>query len=148
MAQPNTVEIVEECMVAPPPAASTTPMSLPLSFFDMCWVKLPPTERLFFYEISIQNPNTTNYFHSHIVPRLKQSLSLTLQHFLPLAENLTWPPTSPKPVIEYAIGDAVSLSVAKSNADFYKLSGTNDDNILCVAVEYHHLVPNLSVSHE
>ncbi|PON73634.1 Transferase [Trema orientale] len=147
MAQSNsTVNILQVCKVAPPPSASidsATPKSVPLTFFDILWLRLPPVQRLFFYEFT--NATTTSFFHSDILPRLKHSLSLTLQHFLPLAGNLIWPKTSHKPVIVYAEGDAVTLTVAESDADFYRLSGANE---VFGAREYHPLVPDLATSHE
>ena len=155
MAHSKTVlKIVEVCKVAPPPEASgldstLSPKSLPLTFFDLLWLRFPPIQRLFFYEFPTPNntyPNTTAYYYSNILPRLKHSLSHTLKHFLPLAGNLNWPESSYKPVFVYVEGeDAVSLTVAESDADFYRLSGTNE---FLEAVEYHPLTPNLAVSHE
>ncbi|GFY86961.1 hypothetical protein Acr_05g0006000 [Actinidia rufa] len=60
-----------------------------------------------------------------VVPKLKHSLSLALQHYLPLAGNVTWAPDYSKPIIDYVEGNAVSLTVAESEADFYLLSGDN-----------------------
>ncbi|GMN65927.1 hypothetical protein TIFTF001_035004 [Ficus carica] len=146
MAKPNAVEIVEVCKVAPPPTADFHgPKSLPLTFFDIRWLRFPPIERLFFYETSSPNSIISTFFFDSILPRLKHSLSLTLLHFLPLAGNITWPPTSPKPGIEYAESDGVSLTVAVSNADFRRLSGTD---VFCEAAEYSPLVPKLSASND
>ncbi|GMN46062.1 hypothetical protein TIFTF001_015238 [Ficus carica] len=88
MAQPNAVEIVEIYTVATPLPAATdlSPKSLPLTFFDICWTRLPPSERLFFYEFPFHDQshsisNTTTFFHSNIIPTLKTfliSLSPTL----------------------------------------------------------------------
>ena len=147
MAQPNVVEIVEVFKVAPslaatPDHSSTSPNRLQLTFFDLQWIRLTRFQRLYFYQTS----KTTSFFDS-ILPRLKDSLSLTLLHFLPLAGNVTWPPTSPKPVVAFAKGDAVSVTVAKSNANFYRLSDSTG-NELWEATEYHHLLPKLAVSHE
>ncbi|KAF4385565.1 hypothetical protein F8388_010121 [Cannabis sativa] len=82
-----------------------------------------------------------------IVPRLKHSLSLTLKHFLPLSGNLIWPESSYKPLILYNEGneDVVSFTVAETDADFHRLSGTNE---FLEATEYHPLIPNLAVSRE
>ncbi|GMN32866.1 hypothetical protein TIFTF001_034609 [Ficus carica] len=141
MAQP--VEIVEVCKVAPsPPTANVpAPKSLPLTFFEIRWLRFSPIERLFFYEISSPNSTISSFFFDSILPRLKHSLSLALHHFLPLAGNLTWPPTSPKPGIEYAESDGVSLTVAMSNADFRRFLSTD---AFCEATEYNPLVPKLS----
>ncbi|XVF07974.1 hypothetical protein REPUB_Repub06bG0185300 [Reevesia pubescens] len=94
--------------------------SLPLTFSDIFWFKLPPVERLFFYQL---NELTPACFNSVILPKLKQSLSLTLLHYLPLAGNLKWPSNSPKPKIIYSPpNDGVALTVAESDADFNLLS--------------------------
>ncbi|EXB38110.1 Agmatine coumaroyltransferase [Morus notabilis] len=122
---------------------SFTDFSLLLTFFDTCWFKFPPVERLFFY--SLPQPKQT--FLDSTIPKLKHALSLTLQHFLPLAGNLTWPRDSPKPIILYTPNDGVSLTVAESNAaekdeDFDFLSG----NQARKAASFHPLVPKLKVS--
>ncbi|EXB38112.1 Agmatine coumaroyltransferase [Morus notabilis] len=58
--------------------------------------------------------------------KLKHSLSLTLQYYLPLAGTLTWPPSSPKPNVLYNPGDAISLTVAESTVEhFGHVSGDN-----------------------
>lgn len=138
----SSVKVHEVCLVAPTQVTSdsTVPKTLPLTFFDLLWLRFPPAQNLFFYEIS--SPNTS--FFDSVLPKLKQSLSLTLHYYLPLAGNLTWPEHSHKPSIIYIDGDAVSLTVAKSDADFYGLSGTN----LREAVECHCLIPHLAVSHQ
>lgn len=138
------VEVIEVCRVAPPADHSDqsfSPKSLPLTFFDIRWLRFPPPKLLYFYKISPINPSTNSFFDS-IVPRLKHSLSLTLQHFLPLAGNLTWPPASPKPVIAYTESDGVSLIIAKSYADFHRLS-TTESVAFSDAAECRPLVPNL-----
>ncbi|XP_021297806.1 phenolic glucoside malonyltransferase 1-like [Herrania umbratica] len=118
---------------------SAAELSLPLTFFDTFWFKLPPVERLFFYQLSNSTPA---YFNSVILPKLKHSLSLTLLHYLPLAGNLKWPSTSPKPIILYTPNDGVSLTVAESAADFNLLSS----NGIYEAVELHPLTPELITS--
>ncbi|KAF3444873.1 hypothetical protein FNV43_RR14566 [Rhamnella rubrinervis] len=142
MARQNSVKIQELYSVAPAPGSpdSTIPKTLPLTFFDLLWLRFSPAQNLFFYEIS--SPNTS--FFDSILPKLKQSLSLTLQYYLPLAGNLIWPEDSHKPTIVYVDGDAVSLTVAESDADFHRLSGTD----LREATECHSLIPHLAVSHQ
>ncbi|KAL6287739.1 hypothetical protein ACE6H2_012129 [Prunus campanulata] len=147
MAQPSSIKVVEVCWVAPKPSspdsASPDDQSLPLTFFDLLWLRFPPIQRVFFYEISSFN---TPLFFDSILPKLKASLSLTLQHFLPLAGNLTWPQDSQKPFLSYVKGDTLSLTIAESDADFYHLVSTNNFNI--EAKEYHPLIPQLAVSHD
>nr|XP_011467880.1 PREDICTED: phenolic glucoside malonyltransferase 1-like [Fragaria vesca subsp. vesca] len=141
MAQPNSnsVKVVEVCRVDPQPCSPDSPIpdhfSLPLTFFDIHWLRLKPIQRVFFYETSSIDT---------IIPKLKTSLSLTLQHFLPLAGTLTWPKDSYKPILNYVQGDTVSLTIAESEADFHQLSS----NEYLQAKEYHPLVPQLAVTSE
>ncbi|KAL4369042.1 hypothetical protein GQ457_05G028500 [Hibiscus cannabinus] len=135
------MKILESTRVTPSPNSpiASADLSLPLTFFDLFWLKLPPVERLFFYPL---NGLTLPRFNSEILPKLKQSLSLTLLHFLPLAGNLKWPSNSPKPIISYTPSDGVPLTVAQSDADFDLLSG----NGVYEAVELHPLTPVLITS--
>ncbi|XP_024183624.2 phenolic glucoside malonyltransferase 1 [Rosa chinensis] len=145
MPHPNTsVQIVEVCRVTPQPnspdsTADTPDLSLPLTYFDLFWLRFPPVQRLYFYELTSSPSN-------FVLENLKSSLSLVLQHFLPLAGNLTWPQDSHTPILRYFQGDAVSLTVAESDADsFDHLSGYGE---FIEAKDYHPLVPRLDVSHE
>ncbi|XP_041007697.1 phenolic glucoside malonyltransferase 1-like [Juglans microcarpa x Juglans regia] len=142
MATKNSVKILEVCGVSPPQKTpvSAIPTTRPLTFFDLLWLRFAPVQRVFFYETS----HTDSPFLDTILPKLKDSLSLTLQQYLPLAGTLKWPKDSHKPIINYTEGDAISLSVAESNANFYHLSGDN----FVEAVEYHPLVPHLATSTE
>ncbi|GMP28658.1 hypothetical protein CsSME_00004118 [Camellia sinensis var. sinensis] len=97
-------------------------------------VRFPPVLRIFFFETS----HATTTFLDTVLPKLKHSLSLTLQHYLVLAENLTWPPDSYKSIIQYVEGDdAVSLTIAQSGADFYHLSSYSFREVK----EIHHFLP-------
>ncbi|KAF7129151.1 hypothetical protein RHSIM_Rhsim10G0050400 [Rhododendron simsii] len=140
MAQSDPVKVLDICKVAPMPHTpnSTAQTSLPLTFFDLLWLRFPPTQRFFFYKLSY--PKTT--LIDTILPKLKHSLSVTLQHYIPLAGNLTWLLDSGKPIVQYNEGDAVSLTVAESEANFYQLSG----NSFREAKELHHFLPCLLAS--
>ncbi|XP_057447715.1 phenolic glucoside malonyltransferase 1-like [Lotus japonicus] len=133
------MKLHQVCSVAPPPQETSTPSSLPLTFFDIPWLRIPPVVRLFFYEY----PNSTSSFFDSVLPKLKHSLSLTLQHFLPLAGNIIWPHDSSKPIINYVPGDAVSFIVAESNADFNHVSSN-----FCEGEQRHPLISRLNTSHE
>ncbi|KAJ6369858.1 hypothetical protein OIU76_028167 [Salix suchowensis] len=119
MESENQMKIMDVCQVTPA-SESATEFSLPLTFFDMIWLKFPPVERIFFYKLTELSPS---FFNSVILPKLKHSLSHALLHFLPLAGNLTWPPQATKPILLYTPNDGVELTVAESNADFHHLSG-------------------------
>ncbi|KAI3745037.1 hypothetical protein L1987_58137 [Smallanthus sonchifolius] len=75
--------VLENCRVSPPPA-TVGDKSLPLTFFDTVWLLFFPINQIFFYEF----PHPKSYFLETIVPKLKHSLSITLQHFFPFAGNL------------------------------------------------------------
>ncbi|PNX77203.1 isoflavonoid malonyl transferase [Trifolium pratense] len=110
----NHIKIHEQCKVAP---HSSTQLSLPLTFFDLIWLRFHPVERIFFYTLPNSESHPSFFFHN-LVPKLKTSLSLTLQHFLPLAGNIVWPSDSPKPFIQFNPNDdGVSLLLAQSDDD-------------------------------
>ncbi|KAJ1435338.1 Transferase [Sesbania bispinosa] len=137
------MKIVEVFNVAPASGSNEllpSKTSLPLTFFDLLWLRLPPVQRIFFYEF----PHPTPLFYDTLLPKLKQSLSLTLGYFYPLSGYLIWPLHSHKPIIDYTSGDTVSLTVAESDADFNHLAGTD----LYEATKSHHLLSHLTISHE
>ncbi|KAK7381246.1 hypothetical protein VNO78_33783 [Psophocarpus tetragonolobus] len=146
MEQAKSVKVLEVCSVAPSQGTpttttnSSTPTRLPLTFYDLQFLRLPPFENLFFYEFS--NPTTPSFFDS-ILPNLKHSLSLTLQHFLPFAGTIIWPLDSPHPIINYVPGNTVSLTISESNLDFNMLCSNT-----CEISQLHSLVPHLTFSHE
>ncbi|CAB4305209.1 unnamed protein product [Prunus armeniaca] len=114
MAALDSVKVVEVCKVAPPPSSSACsatppPEALPLTVFDLLWLRFAPVQRFFFYQISSNSFDTTT-----LVSKLKASLSIALQQFLPLAGNLALPQGSPKPILTYVHGDAVSLTISSS----------------------------------
>ncbi|XP_058739298.1 phenolic glucoside malonyltransferase 1-like [Vicia villosa] len=134
-------KIIEIFNVSPSsPQELPSQTSLPLTFFDILWLRLPPVQRIFFYEF----PHQPSLFFNTLLPKLKQSLSLALSHFYPLSGHLIWPLDSHKPIIKYIKGNSLSLTVAESDADFNLLSG----NDLCEATKVHHLLSNLNISHD
>ncbi|KAJ9173170.1 hypothetical protein P3X46_016334 [Hevea brasiliensis] len=138
----SSVKIVEVCKVAQPNLSpeSATELSLPLTFFDSTWLNFPPSQCLFFYKFT--ESITSAFFHSEILPKLKRSLSHTLFHFPPLAGRLTWPPHSTRPIILYSPNDAVSLTVAETNADIDRHMGNQVRDVS----ESRPYVPELPIS--
>ncbi|KAJ0785242.1 putative anthocyanin 6''-O-malonyltransferase [Helianthus annuus] len=122
MASVPLLTIVEESRVSPP-AATIGNRLLPLTFFDFWWLRQhPPVHNLFFYELSI----TQTQFTENIIPSLKHSLSITLQHFFPFSGHLiVFPTSTKKPEIRYVEDDSVAVTFAECNLDFNELTGNH-----------------------
>ncbi|KAI3457289.1 hypothetical protein Pfo_013952 [Paulownia fortunei] len=111
--------LLETCRIPPPPGEAAE-LSVPLTFFDIRWLHFHPIRRLLFYDYSCSKA----YFLENLLPKLKQSLSLTLKHYLPVAGNLLYPlNTEQKPIFRYVAGDSVSLTIVESSYDFDDLVG-------------------------
>ncbi|KAF7848364.1 hypothetical protein BT93_L2064 [Corymbia citriodora subsp. variegata] len=96
-----------------PPANTVPPTALPLTFFDIPFLRCCPMQRLFFYDF----PQSPPSFAQTTLPLLVRSLSLCLRRFFPFAGNLVLPLAPPqKPHILYSDGDSLSLTVAESAA--------------------------------
>ncbi|KAI3736207.1 hypothetical protein L6452_15745 [Arctium lappa] len=127
--------VLEHSQVSPPPA-TVGDGSLPLTFFDFFWLNSPPVHHLFFYDL----PLTKTHFTETIVPNLKHSLSITLQHFFPFAGNLIiFPTPTQKPEIRYQEGDSVAITVAECNLEFDDLTGNHPRD----CDKFYHLIPLL-----
>ncbi|KAK1426231.1 hypothetical protein QVD17_14900 [Tagetes erecta] len=127
--------VLEQSQVSPPPAL-VKDASIPLTFFDIFYLLRPPMHFLYFYHL----PLTTLQFTQTIVPNLKHSLSITLQHFFPYAGNLLVFPGHPrKPEIRYVEGDSVKVTFAECNLDFPDLTGYHPRN----CDKFYHLIPLL-----
>lgn len=127
----SMAKVVEQCHVSPP-AGSVPETCLPLTFFDVPWLLIHPTKRVYLYPLS------QSHDHSFLIPSLKHSLSLALRHFFPFAGNLITPPPPEMPCIHFSDGDSVSFTVAKSAGDFDSLFSNHPRHV----PELHSLVPN------
>ncbi|KAJ0042397.1 hypothetical protein Pint_19072 [Pistacia integerrima] len=103
------VKIFETSRVSPliDSPQSPTHFSIPLTFFDAMWLKFPPVESLFFYQLT---DSTLLHFNSDILPKLKHPLSLSLRHYLLLVDKLTWPPHADVPTISHPTTPFLSSS--------------------------------------
>ncbi|XP_058746909.1 malonyl-CoA:anthocyanidin 5-O-glucoside-6''-O-malonyltransferase-like [Vicia villosa] len=122
MAFNNNNKIHQHLKVVPPSSSSSsqTTITIPLTSYDLLFLRSRPVERIFFYTL-INSQSHPSFFFQNIVPTLNSSLSLTLQHFLPIAGKIVWPSDSSKPFIRFNPNDndtGVSLLIAESNADF------------------------------
>ncbi|MED6169598.1 hypothetical protein PIB30_022667 [Stylosanthes scabra] len=130
---------VHEVYKVRPSQTTIETTTLPLTYFDLIWPMLPLVQCILFYEFPA---NQTIYFFDSVVPNLKRSLELTLQHFFPLAGNISRPQHSLIPTITYVPQqDSVSLTICESNDDFDQISSD-----FCEISKRHRLLPSLSVS--
>lgn len=126
----SQVTILEQCQVRPPPDTVAV-KSLPLNFFDLIWLTFHPLGRVMFFEF----PYSTTHFIQNMVPKLKSSLSLALQHFTPLAGKLSTPSNAKCNTdfrIRYVDGDSVSITFSECRGDLSHYSGNHarDGNVL------------------
>ncbi|KAI3470017.1 hypothetical protein Pfo_026680 [Paulownia fortunei] len=129
------ITLLETCRIPPPPGEAAE-LSVPLSLFDVLWLHFHPIRRLLFYDY----PCSKAYFLKTLVPKLKESLSLTLKHYLPVAGNLSYPlNTEKKPIFRYVAGDSVSLIIAESSNDFDELIGNHARD----AAQFYDFVPQM-----
>ncbi|GMI97025.1 hypothetical protein like AT1G03940 [Hibiscus trionum] len=110
--------LVDASRVSPPPGSVST-TTLPLTFSDRMFLGFPGSWMQYLYFYDFHYP--TAHFMESTLPKLKASLSLTLQHFFPFAGNLVFPPLPEMPYILYTEGDSVSFVVYESSADFTHL---------------------------
>ncbi|KAK9072250.1 hypothetical protein SSX86_008683 [Deinandra increscens subsp. villosa] len=121
MTSSPTLTVIEQSHVSPPPATVGDGV-LPLTYFDFWWLTQPPIHYLFFYDL----PITQTHFTETIIPNLKHSLSITLQHFFPFAGKLiVFPASGKKPEIRYGESDYVEVTFAECNLDFDELTGNH-----------------------
>ncbi|KAI3714060.1 hypothetical protein L1987_72650 [Smallanthus sonchifolius] len=118
--------VLERSRISPPPA-TIGHRSLPLTFFDITWLLFPPVHHLFFYHF----PHSKSHFMETVVPGLKHSLSITLQHYFPFVSNLFVFPNQcdsgfiRKPEIRHVEADSVALTFAECGLDFNDLAGNH-----------------------
>uniref|UniRef100_A0A804Q9V0 DNA helicase n=1 Tax=Zea mays TaxID=4577 RepID=A0A804Q9V0_MAIZE len=79
---------MEKFDVTPSPApAAGQPRALPLTFYDLVFLAIPPVQRLFFYDRA--DLLDVSDFTLGELPRFRDSLAAALHHFYPLAGKLT-----------------------------------------------------------
>ncbi|MED6223788.1 hypothetical protein PIB30_077521 [Stylosanthes scabra] len=115
----HQVNFIEKCQVGPLPGSIPSPKFVPLSFFDLPWLCCPTIscKRIFYYDF----PYPKTQFLEKVLPNLKQSLSVALQHFFPFSSNIIFPPKPQSPHILYNEGDTLSFIVAESTTNLNTL---------------------------
>ncbi|KAJ4901795.1 Coumaroyl-CoA:anthocyanidin 3-O-glucoside-6''-O-coumaroyltransferase 1 [Raphanus sativus] len=140
MAHLQSLNILETSHISP--LKGTVPSTtLPLTFFDAPWLTLPLGESLFFFSYQ----NSTERFLRDYLPNLKQSLSVTLQHFFPYAGKLITLPRPDPPYLRYNDGqDSLLFTVAESLGTDFDLLITDSPKDISVL---HDFLPKLPPPH-
>ncbi|KAG9450865.1 hypothetical protein H6P81_010830 [Aristolochia fimbriata] len=113
-ADQNVVEVVAQREVSPPPGSVPPSSEVPLTYFDIALLSVPPIQQLFFFDFPC---STQDFLDAHF-PLLELSLSRTLALFFPAAGRLV-PARDSHPgdhVIRYSDGDSVPLILAESKS--------------------------------
>nr|AIA22175.1 malonyltransferase [Iris x hollandica] len=145
MACHESTRVLEHCRISPWPASATEAGPLPLTFFDLLWLRRDDlVERLFLYPFPHTSPATTATFTESYLPSLKSALSLTLRHFYPLAGRVRpTPGSSHRYELHYTEGDSVLLTVAETDLDLLDLAGSHARE----SYKFRPLVPPLPPEH-
>ncbi|XP_039017739.1 malonyl-coenzyme A:anthocyanin 3-O-glucoside-6''-O-malonyltransferase-like [Hibiscus syriacus] len=117
--------VIEDSMVFPSHGSLLKPWTLPLTFLDITWLGFHPMQRLLFYDF----PYDSSHFIQIVLPNLKSSLSLALQHFFPLAGNFVFPPPPLLAYIRFEDGDSVRFIEKETIADFRHLIGDHEQHV-------------------
>ncbi|KAF8094836.1 hypothetical protein N665_0351s0005 [Sinapis alba] len=134
------LNVIKISKVSPYADSFHDPLVVPLTFFDLKWLK-DSVQQVIFYKLTSES-SSREFFYSVIIPKLEASLSLVLGHFLPLAGHLTWNLQDPKPCIVVFPHDTVMLTVSESDKDFNSVSGKG----IRLAKETRALVPEFPAS--
>ena len=111
---PPILIVLDTTLVAPRTSTGAAPpeSSLPLTFFDVFWLNLPPVKRVFFYHLADDADVPA------ILSNLRTSLSQALHAYYPLAGRLRLTPgTADCYEIYYQQGDGVTFTVAEYRDD-------------------------------
>ncbi|KFK23247.1 hypothetical protein AALP_AAs71396U000100 [Arabis alpina] len=139
-----TLLVVDVAQIIPNTGSDSVPnpaslLAIPLTFFDLPFLWRHPFKQVFFYRLT---ESTREHFHSFILPKLKLSLSLVLRSYLPLSGCITWNSDELKPRIVVSQNDAVSVTIAETDANFSNLSSYGQRPVS----ELHTLIPELPCS--
>ncbi|KAH0463543.1 hypothetical protein IEQ34_008125 [Dendrobium chrysotoxum] len=140
----TSVKILDQSLISPPPLSSgEVRSSLPLTFFDVLWLKYSAVERLFFYQFPY---STANFLDLHL-PIIKSALSVALSSFYPLAATIRRRRSDDRYEITTADSDSVPLTVSEYEGaaeDFLYISGDHSRPLEKLLT----LVPRLPMSLE
>ncbi|KAK3118481.1 hypothetical protein QOZ80_9BG0699960 [Eleusine coracana subsp. coracana] len=111
------------------PSPPSPELSVPLTLYDVFWLRAPPVQRVFLYRLE---PDVDV---DAVVSNLKCSLAQALRGFLPLAGRLRLTPsTANRHELHYRPGDAVTFTVAESDDDVEYLAADEPREVSRLAV--------------
>ncbi|KAM3315694.1 hypothetical protein ACQJBY_034057 [Aegilops geniculata] len=126
-ANSNELRVLDAGVVRPSDL-DLPPRSIPLTFFDVKWLRPPPVQRLFLYRLH------RNHDVDQLVSGLKASLSKALTLFYPLAGHVRLAPNSSNRYeLFYQPGDGVLFTAAEYDADVDDLARPSDGEPVRVA---------------
>ncbi|KAL6653579.1 hypothetical protein ACP70R_008503 [Stipagrostis hirtigluma subsp. patula] len=117
--------LVPPCLSASSCSAPPPESSLPLTFFDIIWLRSPPVERVLLYRLAA-DADVAAIFSS-----LRDSLSRAVRAFYPLAGRLRLAPgTANRYELHYRPGDGVAFTVAEyDDVDFDSLAADDPKEV-------------------
>ncbi|CAL9752388.1 unnamed protein product [Musa acuminata subsp. burmannicoides] len=118
MSSPPQLRLLQTSQVSPPPGTVSESI-LPLTFFDLLWLRGGAVERVFFYRLPTPPPISAPPSSPTSSPPLSLCSSSTLSPARSEGPRLD----DDKYEIRYVDGDSVSFTVAEYDADFDEVSG-------------------------
>ncbi|TVU35675.1 hypothetical protein EJB05_17576, partial [Eragrostis curvula] len=118
--------VLETAFVHPCPAPPET--SLPLTFFNVLWLPIPPVQRVLFYRLP---PDADA---AAVFANLRAALSHAVRAFYPLAGRLRLTTgTANRYELHYRPGDAVAFTVAEYDHDLDSLAADETREVAAIA---------------
>ncbi|XP_037424021.1 malonyl-coenzyme:anthocyanin 5-O-glucoside-6'''-O-malonyltransferase-like [Triticum dicoccoides] len=126
-ANSNELRVLDAAVVRPSDL-DLPPRSIPLTFFDVKWLRPPPVQRLFLYRLH------GSHNAQQLISDVKASLSKALTLFYPLAGHVRLAPNSNNRYeLFYQPGDGVPFTTAEYDADVNDLARPSDGEPVQVA---------------
>ncbi|CAM0883221.1 unnamed protein product [Alopecurus aequalis] len=114
--------------------------SLPLTFFDVKWLRPPPVQRLFLYRLDHQHHHGTV---QQLISDLRNSLSVVLTRFYPLAGHVRLTPGTNRYELFYEPGDGVAFTVAEYDVHVDDIDSCSSNDEPVQVAKLAPLVPTL-----
>uniref|UniRef100_A0ACD5WKT4 Uncharacterized protein n=1 Tax=Avena sativa TaxID=4498 RepID=A0ACD5WKT4_AVESA len=124
----GNLRVIDATVVTP--SGNLPARSLPMTFFDVKWLRPPPVQRLFLYRLDHQHHHGTV---QKLISDLRHSLSAALTLFYPLAGHVRLGPGTNRYELFYHPGDGVAFTTAEYDVHVDDLATSSDDEPVQVA---------------